>query len=146
MIRLATCLAVLMTLCAVSPSANAHDTDPEDVARRCVNRVDQILDRCTRVAASETQDCVQAIRRYLAAGRRDLAIQTARECIEAARERTRRCSSAVRDVCLECIDWLLDHGAERLAARVRNVCADALDQLEHLLQRQENAIRDALNG
>jgi len=111
-----------------------------------VNRVDEILERCTRVAASETKDCVQAIRRYLAAGRRDLAIQTARECIQAARERTRRCSHAVRETCTECIDWLLAHGAERLAARVRHVCADALEQLENLLQRQENAIRDALEG
>lgn len=141
-------LVALFTLTAaicLPATARAH-TDPEDVARRCVHRVDQILERCENAAAQETQDCLQAIRRYLNAGRRDLAIRTARECVNSARERTRRCTQEVRDVCTECIDWLLLHGADRLAARVRRVCADAIEQLEMMLERQENAIREALAG
>jgi cellobiose-specific phosphotransferase system component IIA len=145
MIRLAACLAVMTAISTLAPTANAH-VNPEEVAHRCVHQVDQILDRCENAAASETQECLKAIRRYRAAGRRDLAIQTARECIQAARERTRHCISAVRDVCTRCIDWLLAHGADRLAARVRNVCADAIEHLENLLKRQENAIRQALDG
>jgi hypothetical protein len=145
MYRLTATLAVLAATCTLLPAASAH-TDPEDVARRCVNRVDEIVERCQNAAAEETQECVRAIRRYLAAGRRDLAIRAARECVEAARERTRLCVVAVREVCIECIDWLLARGADRLAARVRHVCADAIEDLENLFERQKNAIEDALQS
>jgi hypothetical protein len=37
-------------------------------------------------------------------------------------------------------------GAERLAARVRNLCSDAIEDLQNLLERQENAVQQALNG
>jgi hypothetical protein len=109
-----------------------------------VEKVNQILDRCENAAADETKACLMLIRRYLAADNRDAAIATARECLQHARRRTRACVAAVREVCTRCIDYLLLVGADRLAARVRNACADAIDHLERLYQRQENAIKGAM--
>jgi predicted component of type VI protein secretion system len=145
MLRLivATCAALMIA--GTVDTAHAH-VNPVDVAQRCAARVQHIVDRCENAAADETSECIRKIRRLLADGQRDRAVQVARDCIQAARQRTRNCTAEVRDVCGECIDYLLSVGAERLAARVRNLCSDAIEDLQNLLERQENAVQQALNG
>ena len=145
MLRTMAITGVLTVLFGVSPSVDAHQ-NPQDVAERCVAHVRQIVNRCENAAAQQTSACLKQVRELLAAGRKDLAIIAVRECLRAARERTRLATAEVREICGRCIDYLLQIGEDRLAARVRNVCAEAIEAIEHLLQRQENALRSALNG
>ena len=145
MLRMAAVAIAMMTAWGVSGTVDAHE-NPVDAAQRCVARVNHIVERCENAAADETQECIRKIRRLLEAGHRDRAVAVARDCIQSARQRTRNCIAEVRDVCGECIDYLLSVGAERLARRVRNACGDAIEDLENLLERQENAIQQALNG
>lgn len=122
------------------------DTSPEDLASRCVSKVNGIVDRCQNAAAEETVECVRKIRQLLAAGREDAAHDVARKCIRSATTRTENCAKRVNRICNACIDELLELGAPQLARRVNNVCEDAISDLRTTLQREKNAIRTALGG
>jgi hypothetical protein len=142
----------LLMLCAVTGlllagtnSASAQDS-PEDLAARCVEAVDGVVDRCTNAAADETQECVRKIRRLLAAGRVEAAHRVARACVASATERTENCARRVNRICDACIDLLLELGEPELARRVNNACEEAISQLRSLLQREKNAIETALTG
>ncbi|MBT5311430.1 MAG: hypothetical protein HOL38_07590 [Verrucomicrobia bacterium] len=146
-------MKTLLTLCAAvgvllaaSNSASAYHNSPEDLAARCVNAVDGVVDRCTNAAADETQECVRTIRRLLSNGEVRAAHRVARECIRSATTRTENCANRVDRICLACIDILLEMGEPQLARRVNGVCEDAISQLRSLLQREKNAIRTALSG
>ena len=115
-----------------------------DVARRCAERVNQIVKRCDEASRTETVTCVATIRRLLEAGRREAAEQVARECIEAAHRRTRHCSEEIREICARCIRWLNEKGETELAGRLRSHCAESLQHLRTSLTRQVNIIRHAL--
>ncbi|MDA1165716.1 MAG: hypothetical protein O3B13_21675 [Planctomycetota bacterium] len=145
MIRTAffTCLTVV-SLCLTSASVQAHE-NPVEAAARCMERVEHLVNRCENAASEETQQCVHEIRRLKADGQYETAIQVARECVSSSRRRTRICIGEVREICTRCVDYLLQFGAEELAARVRSHCRAAVDQLETIQQRVENAIQEALN-
>ncbi len=138
----------LMMMVAVSfgmaSTASAHD--PEDIAHRCAHRVNQIVHRCNTATAEETHECVRKINALLEQGRVDAAHAVARECIQSATERTRKCIHAVDTTCEECIDILLRLGAPDLARRIANICDHAVEVLKTTLQREKNIIREALAG
>ncbi len=146
MIRTAffTCLTVA-SLCLIPTTVQAHE-NPVDAAARCIAHVEHLVNRCENAAAEETQQCVHEIRRLKADGQHEAAIQVARECVSSSRRRTRICIGEVREICIRCIDYLLQFGAEELAGRVRYNCGAAIEQLETIQQRVENVIREALNG
>ena len=138
----------LMMMVAVSfgvvSTASAHG--PEEIAHRCAHRVNHIVHRCNNAASEETHECVRKINALLEQGRVDAAHAVARECIQSATERTRRCVTAVDNTCEECIDILLRLGAPELARRLANICDHAVEGLKTTLQREKNIIREALAG
>jgi hypothetical protein len=138
-----TCIAIL-SLAAFTTSASAET--PERIAHLCISHVEGIVERCTNAAADETHECVRTIRALLEAGRVEAAHQVARECIRSATARTEACVDHVIHVCRECVNALLDLGAVQLARRVANACEAAILDLRHLLQREKNAIEQALGG
>ena len=137
-------LLAVASLCVTSTSVQAQE-NPVDAARRCIERVEQLVTRCENAAREETQRCVHEIRRLKADGQYEAAVQVARECVSRSRQRTRNCIAEVREVCTRCIDYLLGFGLEELAQRVRYHCAAAIEHLETIQQRVENAIHEALN-
>ncbi len=145
MLRTMAITGVLAIFFGISQSADAHQ-NPQHVAERCVAQVRQIVVRCENAAAQQTTACLLQVRELLAAGRKDLAIIAVRECLKAARERTRLATAEVREICGRCVDYLQQIGEHRLAARVRNLCAEAIEAIENLLLRQEHALRTALDG
>lgn len=125
---------------------NAQAQSPERIAHRCVEHVNQIVERCTNAAADETHECIRRINELLEAGRYEAAREVAQQCIRSATARTEDCVRAVRQACERCINVLLDMGQPELARRVHNACEDAVEVLRHLLQRETNAIQNALEG
>jgi len=142
MIRFALMVCTLAVFTATADSASAHD--PAQTAARCVTQINQIVDRCTNAAANETQECVRQINRLQELGRDEAAIQVAREFDHSARQRTRKCIAAIREICTECVDFLLNVGERDLAARVRWNCSDAISSVESILARETSAIQAAL--
>ena len=143
MIRLFTMLAVSATICGLSSTAQAH-VNPEDVAARCVDRVESLVDRYQDVTADKGQECLATIRRLLAAGRKEAAIHAGRRCIEASRQRADDVLTDTRSLCAECIEYLRTVGAYRLAARVQNACEDAALIMGATQDRLESIIDTAL--
>lgn len=146
-------MKTLFALCATtglllsaSNTAMADDQSPERIAARCVDAIDDTVDRCAHAAAKETHECVREIRRLLAAGRIRAAHRVARACVRSATDRTEHCADRVELICDVCIDILLDMGEPQLARRVNNACNDAIERLRSILQREKNAIRTALGG
>jgi hypothetical protein len=134
-----------IALCCSPPALQAQE-NPVEAAQRCLARVEQLVSRCENVAAEETQRCLHEIRRLKADGQDEAAIEVARECVARSRQRTRLCSAEIREICTRCIDYLLQFGLEDLAHRIRYNCGAAIDQLETIHARVENAIQQALNG
>ncbi len=145
MSRLTTMAAVFAVVLGTTLSAYAH-VNPADVAERCVNHVDNVSDRAHNAVADDTQECVAEIRQLLRAGRENAAHAVARRCAQDARETVRRASAEIKDTCSECIRYLNNVGATRLARRVYNHCEDVLAGFDTLLDRQQQILADALNG
>lgn len=144
-------MKLLSAFCAAACLMAATNTvsaqsSPEDVAARCVNAVNGIVDRCQDAAGDETAQCVRKIKKLLEDGRERAARRVAADCIRSATARTENCANRVKRICRTCIDTLLDMGAPHLARRVENVCEDAISDLRTTLQREKRAIRDALAG
>lgn len=143
--RIATIATAFAALLTVTLTAQAH-VQPADVAARCVNQVDEIVDRCTEVVADDTAECVLLIRRLKRAGRDEAAAAAARECHQKSKETVRMCSGMIDDLCDNCVRYLANVGAFQLARRVYNHCEDAQESLRILLSRQQEILSDALNG
>lgn len=136
--------ATVAVLLATASPTFAQDDPAEVIARRCVARVDRAVDRNRNVAAEKTAACLETIRGLLAAGNERRAILEARRCIDAAEDRAEASAIIVNRVCTECRQTLRELGAFELAARVDNVCDDAIAELRTILQRQKNALTNAL--
>lgn len=138
----------LLTICAaaalmmVTSTASAQ-TDPDAVAARCVNKVNQVVDRCQSATSDETTECLKTIRRLLAVGRERAARRVAKECIRSLTAQTEKCADLVNRICNACIEKLQRLGAPALARRVNNVCEEAIADLRTTLQREKAAIRNA---
>ncbi len=137
------CAAAGLMMATNSASAQSS---PEDVAARCANLINGVVERCQDAAGDETAECVRKIRRLLADGRERAARRVAADCIRSATARTRKCVSRVERLCNACIETLQDMGAPQLARRINNVCEDAVAALRTTLQREKHAIREALAG
>jgi len=137
------CAAAGLMMATNSVSAQSS---PEDVAARCANLIDGIVERCQNAAGDETAECVRKIRKLLADGRERAARRVAAECVRSATARTEKCANRVERVCDACIDTLQNMGAPHLARRINNVCDDAIATLRITLQREKHAIREALAG
>ena len=138
-------LMTVVGLLLITGSASAHTT-PEDLAARCVAKIDHTVERCENAAADETADCLQRIRRLLADGQEQAARRVAAECIDSATERAEKCARYIKRLCNACIDQLVDLGATQLARRVNQVCEDAVADIRLILQREKNAIQNAFSS
>lgn len=136
-------LATVVVLALTQP---VSAQSPERLAQRCVEYVNQIVNRCANAAADETHECIRTIEALLAEGNYERAREVAAECIRSATARTEHAAGLVESARVRCVNALLEMGAEELARRVSNACDDAIEQLRHLLQREKNAILDALEG
>lgn len=138
-------LALGFTLLSADAS-QANAASPEEIAARCVAKVNKTVERCTNATSSETQECVRKIRRLLAAGRDRAARRVARECVESLTQRTGNCVEHVKRICDECVEFLLRIGEPQLARRVDNACDDAVEKLRSNLARAKAVIRAALGA
>ncbi len=138
-------LMTVVGLLLITGSASAHTT-PEDLAARCVVKIDHTVERCENAAADETADCLQQIRRLLADGQEQAARRVAADCIDSATERAEKCARYIKRLCNACIDQLVDLGATQLARRVNQVCDDAVADIRLILQREKNAIQNAFSS
>lgn len=138
-------MLTLSTL-AVLLAGTAHAQSPEDIARRCAERVNQVVERCTNAAVEETQECVRRIHELIEVGRYAAARQVAHACIRSATARTEKGVNAINRLCNVCVGALLEMGEEVLARRLSEFCDDAIEDLRQLLQRETNAILEALEG
>lgn len=118
--------------------------NPDEIAARCLNAMQQVVDRDAAIAAEETHECVRRINALQEAGRQDAARQVARTCLTHATERSQQAAQRIRRICHECVEVLVRLGAPELARRVERGCEQAIEQLRHILQRQRNAIEQAL--
>ncbi|MBC8354936.1 MAG: hypothetical protein H8E66_23405 [Planctomycetes bacterium] len=134
-------LGLVVGLCMVG-NALAHS--PEDVAERCANKVEQVVERATNAAQDETHECVRRINALQDEGRDEAAKRVARECITNATERTHNAVRYVNAVCDECVEVLLRLDAPQLARRINHLCDEAVETLRVILHREKNAILDAL--
>lgn len=132
----------MVAVVVMAGSALAHD--PQDVAERCANKVEQVVERATNAARDETRECVRKINALQGQGRDEAAKKVARECIANATQRTRNAVRYTNAVCDECIEVLLRLDAPRLARRINNLCEEAVETMRVILQREKNAILDAL--
>lgn len=129
---------------ALLVSGNAYADSPEAVAERCAKKVEQVVVRATNAAREETRECVRQINALQEQGRHEAAAELARECIRKATARTENAAEYVTELCDRCIDHLLDLDAPQLARRIHNLCKEAIETLRAILQRERNAILDAL--
>ena len=116
---------------------NAYAHSPEDVAARCADKVEQIVERATH-------ECVRRINALQDKGRHEAAAELARECITNATQRTHNAARYVNEICDECVEVLLRLDAPQLARRINHLCDEAVETLRAILQREKNAILDAL--
>lgn len=143
--KLILALTTVLGLMLVTETVSAH-TAPDDLAARCVAKVDQTIDRCESAAADETAECLHQIRRLLADGQEQAARRVATNCIESATERAEKCAKYMKRLCNECIDQLVNLGATEMARRVNQVCEDAILDIRLILQREKNAIQNAIDS
>ncbi len=134
-------LGVVAGLCLVG---NAFAHSPDDVAARCADQVEQVVERATNAARDETHMCVRRINALQDQGRDEAAKKVARECITNATQRTHNAARHVHAICDECIELLLRLDAPQLARRINHLCDEAVETLRVILQREKHAILDAL--
>ncbi len=130
---------ILMGLCLMSGARGS-----EELAQRCAQQVQQTIERATIAAAEETRECVRQIVELQRQGRHEAAIQVARECLRRATARTENAAAYVNQICDRCIAELLDRGEPMLARRIDQLCDEAIATLRSILQRQREAILEAL--
>lgn len=132
-------------VCTQSQSAQAEG-GPEDIAAECAELVNSAIARLNNALADDVQRCVAAIRKHKANGEFAQARRVARQCIKRINKKTRAAHNYVKEVCTRCINALLDLGAFDLAERLRNFCADSLDDVEQSGKRARQAVKSALNS
>ena len=145
MSRLKTIAAVCAVVLGATLNAHAH-FNPQDVAERCVNHVDSVVERAENAIAEDTLASVEEIRRLIRAGRDEAAHAVARQCAQDAEEIVRLATAEIGDTCEECIRYLTSVGADGLARRVYNYCEDSVAGFEVLLARQQAILAEALRG
>lgn len=145
MSRLKTIAAVCAVVLGATLNAHAH-VNPQDVAERCVNHVDSVVERAENAIAEDTLASVDEIRRLIRAGRDEAAHRVARQCSQDAEEIVRLATAEIRDTCEECIRYLFNGGAGAMARRVYNYCEDSEAGFEVLLARQQAILVEALRG
>lgn len=134
-----------MLACLVLASSVSAST-PEDLAARCVQKVQQVVDRATQASQDETEKCLRRIRFLLAQGDYEGAVAVALDCIASAEERTIKAAGLIDELCERCVNALREMGEPRLALRVENFCNEAIEKLRTLLQRQKMVLRNALDN
>ena len=137
-------LPACLLLAVVAPVSVSAQSSPENLAARCVAELEEIRQRNEIAAADQTEACVRTINALQAQGRDEAAIQVARQCVSAARERTEDAASLANRICNACVDQLLSLGYPDLARRVNHKCDSVLENLRSVLQRQIFAIKQAL--
>jgi hypothetical protein len=134
-----------LVLAALPPSLAFAHGSAEDLAARCVARIEEVVTRAERAAADETQECVRTINALQEAGRDEAAAQVADECIRAATRRAREAAQLVTRLSSVCVEQLVALGEVELARRVHSAGEDAITDLRELLQREKRAIDAALD-
>jgi Arc/MetJ-type ribon-helix-helix transcriptional regulator len=123
---------------------NALAQSPEEVAARCAHKIEQIVERAKNAAIEETHHCVRRINELIDQGHHEAAAEVVRRCIHSATVRTHDAVRRVNEICDECIAVLTRLHAPELARRIRHLCDEAIANLREILEREKNAILDAL--
>ena len=123
--------------------------DPERVAKRCVESINHLADRCVSANSDTAHECIRRINELLEQGEREAARRLARHCLRVIEERSDTCVDKIHHRCRHCIRLLLRLHAPELARRVRHACENAVEHVRHSQRRASNAIRsqfDALDA
>ncbi len=134
------CIGMFAGLCLLNGAGAS-----ERMAQLCAQHVEQTVQRATLAATEETRECVRRIVALKEQGQHDEALRLARECMQRATNRTEKAVEYVTQICNRCIAALLAHDEPELARRIDRLCSEAIATLRSLLQRQRNAIHDALH-
>lgn len=145
-------LATLAML--VSPQfAAAQTTDvatdslkPERVAKRCVDSINGLAERCVSANVETAHRCIRQINELLEQGEREAAHRVARRCLRVIEERSDACVDEIHERCRHCIRLLIRLQAPELARRVHHACENAIDHVRHSQRRTSNAIRSQFDG
>ena len=137
-------LACVCTLALASFQSGTALADAESTAARCVAKIHNTVDRSEAVISDNTQEAFRLINRLLDAGRVEAAIAVARDCVSDSRQTMRQAANYIEDVANECIRKLVRMEEYQLARRVDYARNAAFDQLTNFLERQEQALSDAL--
>lgn len=120
----------------------ASDTlDPEVIARRCVNSINELAERCVLANVETAHKCIRRINELLEQGELEAAREVARRCLRVIEERSDDCVDEIHRQCRHCIQLLLRLNAPELARRVHNACENAVEHVRHSQRRTSNAIR-----
>lgn len=141
--RIFTCICTLAIATFMSGTAKA---DAESAAARCVSGIQNTVQRSESLVAERTAETVVLIDRLLNAGRVEAAVAAARDCVQQTREDLRLAGNYIDDITNDCIRSLVRMQEYQLARRVDNARETAFGSLVNLLERQENALADALGN
>ena len=140
-------LATLIMLSS-QPFASAQTTDvppdrldPERVARRCINSINELAERCVAANVETAHKCIRRINELLEEGDRHEARHVAHRCIHVINDRSDACVDEIHRRCRHCIELLLRLQSPELARRVHNACENAVERVRHSQRRTTNAIK-----
>lgn len=130
---------------ADTPAAEVQPT-PQQIAARCLSRIDRATDLCIDIQQVNAAACVATINVLQHQGHDQAAHQAASTCIDSIRERTAHCRARNAHAAQQCADRLRQLGAPLLAARVLHRAAHANDRLIHARAASTRAVRNALQN
>ena len=135
---------LVMTVALAALLPGTAKADSQTAAKRCVQKIQDTVDRFEWVVTDRTQETVVVIKRLLDAGRIELAIAEARECIAQSQADGRAAANYINDLADECVRRLVLKMEFSLARRVDHARNAAIDQITDILDRQEKVLSDAL--
>jgi len=132
---------------ATAQRPDGQDTPaPEQVAKRCVDSITRLADRCVEANKDTTRECVLKIRELLGQGEREEARHVARHCMKVIKDRTDDCADAIHRRCRHCIRLLLRLHAPELARRLHTTCGHVIDHVRNSQRRSFQTIKSQFDG
>ncbi len=134
----------MLLVSSVSTTAEARGgrgPDPQGIFDRCVDFIDHHTERCNNRTVRHAKEAVAEIRKLLEAGEVEAAREVAAEAIRKIEAHTAQCIELIRRRCIHCAERLVALGEDRLAARLREHCAQQLDSIKNHRDRAIGFIR-----
>ena len=142
LLTIATIAMLVSPQLATAQTPDTADTlNPERVAKRCVDSINQLAERCVSANVDTAHECIRRINELLDQGDEEGARRVAARCLHAIEVRSDDCVDEIHRRCRHCIELLLRLQAPELARRVHNACQDAVEHVRHSQRRTSHAIR-----